>query len=110
MNLSFKRTAFLLEESVVQEAQYRAEVKVIVCVFFKTLVCQSRHQVWFQQGTLKAAHLGSHQSIMCVCGFLKGEKLKSEEDDEDSDAEQIDEDDKDSEINDSDTYDDYIID
>ena len=54
-------------------------------------------QVWFQQGTLKAAHLGSHQSIMCVCEFLKGEKLKSDEHYGDSDNMQSNEDNKDSE-------------
>ena len=46
------------------EKYNRAEVQLGVCV---SLVCQLRHQVWFQQGMLEVAHLGSHQRIVCVC-------------------------------------------
>ena len=38
-----------------------------------------RLQVWFQQGTLKVAHLGSLQRILCVCVVNDEELVKSDE-------------------------------
>ena len=35
------------------------------------------HQVWFQQGTLKVAHLGSHQRIVTVIVINSSEYVKT---------------------------------
>ena len=35
------------------------------------------HQVWFQQGTLKVAHLGSHQRIVTVIVIDSSENVKT---------------------------------